>query len=539
MKKIYLTALALGTAFCANAQDTYLNDRMVNTASEIYGTARYVGMGGAMGALGADLSCMQSNPAGIGLYRRSDLSMTAGAQWNTEKVDGIKNARGTFDQLGFVWSSRTNNENMPFFNIGFNYQKKLNFGSGFVADNLNLKGLSQMDQLAELVNNGMGTDYNLAGAAAYYPFLTPVDANNTPVDDPVKDKDKIAGFRNDYNGEVGYYTHNQWGGLNSFAFNLSGNVNDRVYWGVTLDFESLKYRSNTDYSEQSFKVEDGVEKYGDYSLYNDRVIDGWGMNLKFGLIVRPFEEQSFRVGLALETPSWYQIQSSTLYQLYDEIDKIGYSDKPNQLDESYLEYALHNPVKGRLSMGSTVGSFFAWDVDYEFGNYGKTFMGYPRNINYDGSAGLFNNEPDREMNKHTKNTLGFQHTVRAGIEVKPTSSLALRLGYNFSSSPYKDNISFDQCYLDSYARDFMTSTNYMKVGAANTMTLGLGYKKKYFYIDLAYKVRAQKADFYHFDDSFNIDGDVLTDNNGNPVRLDPVTANLGRQQMTCTLGFKF
>lgn len=543
MKKIILTAMVMGASAALQAQDTYLNDRLVNSGNELYGTARYVGMGGAMGALGADLSCMDFNPAGIGLYRRSDLGFTAGAIWNTNRVPDLKNARGTLDQIGLVWSAKTNNDMVPYINLGFNYQKKQNYGLAFLADNEDLKGLSQMDQLAEMASDGFGTDYNIAGATTYYGLLTPLyvtdAAGNTVLD---KDGKPVVGrYYNKYGGTLNRYTHSQSGNLHAIDLNLSGNVNDRVYFGVTAGFESLRYLAETDYYEERQVNEGGVLKYGDYSLYNDYQIDGWGFNMKFGLIVRPFEENSLRLGLAMETPTWYQVTSSVLNQFTDEVDHVSYQADKNKLDEAYLEYSLHNPVKGRLSVGSTVGNYLAWDVDYEFANYGKTSMGYPKSINYDGSARLFNNQPDKAMNEQTRNTLGFMHTIRAGVEYKPISSVSLRLGYNYSTSPYKDNVTFDQYSLDSYAMDYSTSTTYMKMGASNTLTLGAGYKYKKFYIDLAYKVRAQKADFYAFDSSFTAPDTQFSQDNPDlkGVSLDPVEVNLGRQQLTCSMGWKF
>ena len=41
-------------------------------------STRVMAMGGAFGALGADLGCLGINPAGLGMYRRGDLGMTAG-----------------------------------------------------------------------------------------------------------------------------------------------------------------------------------------------------------------------------------------------------------------------------------------------------------------------------------------------------------------------------------------------------------------------------------------------------------------------------
>lgn len=528
MKRILFAGMLMA-GLTAQAQETFLNERMANSGNDVYGTSRYVGMGGAMGALGADLSCMSYNPAGIALYRRSDIGFTTGAIWNADKVDRVKNARGTLDQFGIVYAARTGNPKMPFFNMGFNYQKKKNFGGAFIADNNNLKGLSQMDQLAELVNAGYDTDYNLAGAAKDYQFLS---------ETAIPGSGKY--YFNKYNGELNRYTHSQWGGLSSFDLNMSANVNDRVYLGITAGFESMKYRAETDYYEESSVDDGGTLKYGDYSLYNDYQIDGWGFNLKLGMIVRPFEERPFRVGLAFETPSWYQLNSSTMYQLTDCVDNVtypNYQDHKRESDESYLEYAMHTPVKGRLSMGSSVGNYLLWDVDYEFANYGKMSMGYPRNYN----AQLFDTDPDYAMKDHAAANLHFQHSVRAGIEAKASPNLTFRLGYNFISSPYNKEVSLDQWSIDSNAMNYQTSTSYMRMGNTNIITLGMGYKYKKFYADLAYKLRGQKADFYAFDCNFtNADSDFSADNPGlSGVKIEPVEANMTRHQLTATLGFKF
>jgi hypothetical protein len=69
MKKIFLSVIVLAAAIPAVAQETYENAKIA--VEDLNGTARYVGMGGAMDALGADISTISSNPAGIGLFRKS------------------------------------------------------------------------------------------------------------------------------------------------------------------------------------------------------------------------------------------------------------------------------------------------------------------------------------------------------------------------------------------------------------------------------------------------------------------------------------
>ena len=76
MKKILFAALALASTMPALAQETYENAKIAT--EDLNGTARYVGMGGAMEALGADISTMSTNPAGIALFRKSTASISFG-----------------------------------------------------------------------------------------------------------------------------------------------------------------------------------------------------------------------------------------------------------------------------------------------------------------------------------------------------------------------------------------------------------------------------------------------------------------------------
>ncbi len=358
--KFLVIALSLGAL--AHAQDTYLNDRLT-TVDDINGSARYVGMGGALGALGADLSVISSNPAGMGLYRKSDVGITFGVVvpngngWdkNDHTTYGERLARATFDQAGMVFCFGGNDNMLRGVNIALNYQKKINYNQGFFADNNNLGGLSQMDQLAELASAGFATSENLAGLA-----VMPVDRKPS-MDDYYLSQDADGNYVNEVPSYSNNYTRHQTGALHSYDFNVSFNVNDRVYVGTTFGVDDVSYDSWSEYAE--FGGDDGLN----HSLYNDVRVDGYGINAKFGIIVRPIEASSFRVGIAVETPTWYRLRNSTIYNL-DVSDQI----------ESYLEYTVRTPWKGRISLGSTVSSLLAWGFEYEYANYGKTSMGIPQ-----------------------------------------------------------------------------------------------------------------------------------------------------------------
>ena len=132
--KRYILLPLLAVTFAAQAQDSYTNERLTNNSSDVIGTARYVGMGGALGALGADMSVISWNPAGIGLYRKNDIALTFGGIWGKSRIDEEDRGKGTFDQAGFVYNIRTGSESCPYVNFAFNFQKKINFNHNFYAD---------------------------------------------------------------------------------------------------------------------------------------------------------------------------------------------------------------------------------------------------------------------------------------------------------------------------------------------------------------------------------------------------------------------
>ena len=152
MKKIFsiMTAAMLGTV--ASAQETYDNAPLAQ--KDLNGTARYVGMGGAMEALGADVSTMGTNPAGIGMFRRSVVNGSFGfnSQSEAESFNGADKTNMSFDQAGFVYSMRTSRSS--FINFGFSYTKSKNFAQILSATD-KLNGASQ-NKLSAMKNlNGV------------------------------------------------------------------------------------------------------------------------------------------------------------------------------------------------------------------------------------------------------------------------------------------------------------------------------------------------------------------------------------------------
>ena len=525
MKKLLSVILLLAAAVpVVHAQDTYLNDRVTNN-SDVIGTARYVGMGGAMGALGADISVMSNNPAGIGLMRRGTISLTMGGLVQDEApASGDNRAHFTFDQAGFVAVLGKGEENH--FNFGFNYQKKINYNHSLLTSQA-LGGLSQGDMFAWIANGTYSVDKsgNYYFASPFYDnlygagFFSPV--NNTA--------GKLSHFHNTYRGNKGYYYRNSQGALHGFDINFSGSIQERYYWGLTFGIDYMNYSHSADY-----------EEVGDdsYILYQDQKLKGYGFNLKLGTVIRPVEDSPFRFGLAIESPTWYKLRHNAWAGMSGMTAGV-YNNPTWMNDDNYLEYNIYTPWKFRASLGSTVDTYFAWDIEYEYSMNNYTKMGYPNGDDRYGNGGI-SMDKDRAMNQMTQNNVRGVHNIRAGFEVKPVPQFAIRAGYNFYSKPFKNGARLDQS-CDSPAFDWSTSTDYINLGVTNILSVGIGFQGKHFYADLAYKYRMQHGDFYSFDDNFSSYCQPFIDENPalKDAQLTATDVNLNRHNFAITLGYRF
>ena len=156
--KIYLLlGIFVAAANTASAQDSY--DAQTLSQSDLNGTSRFVGMGGALGALGGDISVMSTNPAGTGLYRKSDAAFTISGVFAGDGAMGHDGSRMSFDQGGLLVAFDMDNpsgQGLQYVNFGVNYQKKRNFLSNL---HTSIGGLnntfSQTFQMADLANAAM------------------------------------------------------------------------------------------------------------------------------------------------------------------------------------------------------------------------------------------------------------------------------------------------------------------------------------------------------------------------------------------------
>lgn len=542
--KNLIGGMSLALCLPATAQTPYTNENFMST--DLIGTARYVGTGGALGALGADLSAGTSNPAALGLYRKSDAALSFSVLTQKEKPD-LKSdmTHMSFDQLGFVVCIPVMGKNVKYVNFGVNYQRRANFNQSFIADHGRLNGLSQTQQMTDLLNN---TSYSTPLADLMFDsyLINPVYLRDNQGNVMLDEEGKPLTSDEDYfsmSSDKNNFDKITEGGVFGYDFNISTNIKDRVYLGLTLGVNDVDYYSYTTYREYGTITDGEGNSYGGnefYSLYNTQHISGYGINVKLGAIFRPIESSPFRIGLAVESPTIYHLESYSSFNIesymseddnFDLLYNDDYMSYSPSADLANLHMRLTTPWKTRLSLGYTVDRFMALGAEYEYANYGKTKQGYEDwDYDYWGDLYIGGTNKDPDMNAIYKATLQGVHSFKFGMEINLTDHVALRAGYNYYSSMFKTEATLDQTG-PSPAFGYQTTTDYMNKGDVNIFTAGIGYRGKHFYADMAYKYRAQSGDFYAFDDTY-----IHTQESG---RLSPINVNLDTHQVFFTLGYKF
>lgn len=518
MKKYIMIIVAMAMTVSGMAQETY--EIAGIETQDLNGTARYVGMGGAMEALGADISTISTNPAGIGMFRRGQASVSMGlVMTGGEETYNVKPTRFSFDQGGFVVSTNTSGRKTSFLNFAFNYSKSRNFSQILKAANY-LKDAAQNKQTAYKVDNGITESTD--------------DPNYSQVDYMYVNKD-YSGLLDAYENGL-YFNGTEYemdrgtkGFVANYDFNISGNIENRVFLGLTFGVKDVRYESGSLYYENLIeRLDDGGLSEFQTCFDDWRRITGTGVDVKFGAIFRPIADSPFRIGLNVSTPTFYKLTStnrSTLAAVgahfLDGVGGSGYLD----MEETY-RYQMNTPWNFGASLGHTVGQNVAIGVSWNYSDYGATSPRVDDGDYYYWGDSYSSSHQDNAMKYNVKQCLKGVHTIKAGVEFKPVPEMAVRLGYNYVSPMYKENGYRDPA-VRSYGNYYSSQTDFTNWKATNRITAGLGYAGKNFFADLAYQYSTQKGDFYPFTNVADFNTPTITE-----VKND-------RHQLLMTLGYKF
>lgn len=459
----------LAVAMVATVGTTYAqygSDGLRFSQSNYGSTARFKGMGNAQIGVGGDMSSLGGNPAGLGLFTRSEFAFTP--EFNQSSVDGsflgtnmkTDKSRLNINQIGAVFyapSTRMKGQDAQkgvvstVFGLGYtrnnDYAMESNFGG--VNNNNSIRSF-----FAELANrykdpsdNSIAT--NSLEGMAYDSYLinfnTPGNANSYTAD-PFSQNNQLK-------NEI------RSGSVSEFNFAGAINISNQVYIGANIGLVSLRYTSDSEFTETGslnpYDQNDGFTGAENYALsyLQNQETRGSGVNGRLGIIFRPVS--AFRIGATFQTPTWFTIDDT-----YSEVvnNKLSNDVFTNQRMVYEFTYNLRTPLKGSLGASYVIGGQGIISADVDFIDYS--------------SIRFSNNGSNNEMNSiiGSNNTVRNNYTsainYRVGGEYK-IDAISLRAGYGLNGSPYKND---DDNLFDT-----------------KMYSGGLGYRINNYYLDLAYQ----------------------------------------------------
>lgn len=445
----FFTGLAILLATPAMAQTSF--DAAYLYGQELLGTARYVAMGGAMGALGSDASVISQNPAGIGTYHQSDFNV------------GFS-VRGT---------QSLTNPMVTSFNPG------IQGNSEYYSKNLKSDLASEFDMLSIILCSGEG-EKSYANFGFVCRRLNGTDRNLDYIDS-FEDDDHYLAFRE-------FRDHRM---VNNFAydFNLSYNYEDVLYLGGTMEVQSTEVLS-TGYFYDYYDA--GVLPYPDDAGLDVNIYDnmwsrdrGRGLNMSMGIIVRPVPV--LRLGASFKTPTRYFQSFDYEYEMVASNCQYPRADEDDYVCNGY-DYRFSSPWSTSLSAGLTIGT---------------TAIGIECEKHYTGRASI------STVDGYTYDNQGaYQYkdysTFRLGIETN-VDKFSLRAGLCHNGSmfangsmpnlgAYNNDVLFDYFNEDNHPEVKYPRADFQLIrpGTSNYLSLGLGYCSapdgvgSQFYADMAF-----------------------------------------------------
>ena len=508
MKRILLSsaiAMSAMTLFAQGAMDAYQFNQ-----PDMKGTARFMSMGGAFGALGGDMTTISQNPGGIGVYRNSEIGFTVNfdIQNSTTESQILKTNDNQFkfllNNVGYIGSIRLNNSVMPFFNWGFTYNKAASFNRRY-SGGMNMKN-SMSNYMAGIANSNNLTVGDVSTTDHYDPynpndggFISPwiaILGYDSYLINPQgrNGKTNWSGLWGDKTTGVGNFGVVESGGIDEYNISFGGNILDFLYWGMDFGITSLRFDQQVLWNE---KLEDAkianndgtiVTTDANWAMTNNYFVRGNGFNYKLGFIVKPIQE--LRLGFAFHTPTWYAMEEE--YKAFTIYDYLNTDIRPGGAETNngyygYNDYKFSTPWRLIASAAGVIGSKFIISADYEWTSYqGMNFSAYKE-------WGVFNNAFYYE-NKDIDDYYQSTNTFRIGAEYRVLPQVSLRAGYANVSSPIKQEVRDNEYTIYTAG----TNPSYSMDNSINYVTCGLGFKYKKFYCDLAYVYKHRSSDWHAF-----------------------------------------
>ncbi|MCR9286841.1 MAG: hypothetical protein NXI23_05540 [Bacteroidetes bacterium] len=486
---VRITFFIFAFIFSYSVHSQTIGDAVRYSLYDVGGTARTVGVGGALGALGADFSVLSTNPAGLATYRKSEFMFTPTINLSNVKAElaGSQNdpvelnkTKFNLNNLGLVIAKRPYDSKWTTSNFGVGLNRVANFHQEIRFEGTSPGSIT--DRFLELAD---GKNINELGGfeegLAYDAFAIYDDASGNYFSDffPEEEVEKEQFIR-------------RTGSINELVFSFAGNYNEKLMLGATVGIPIVNFEETKTYREIDF--DDSNPVFDELAYIESLTTTGAGINLKLGAIYRI--NQMFRVGAAIHTPTSFAFEDSwNARMLYEFTDPDFSSPGEQQSPDGFFEYKFKTPWRYIGSLGVIIKKYGFLSADIEYVNYG-------------GSEFKFNNTENAEdldfvrgLNNQLSDELKGGVNLRLGGEFA-YEILRFRAGFSITDNPY-DNVSEKN----------------------NALSLGIGVRGKTVFADFAFKRIMNESEYTPY---------VTNSAPQSIVNIDDQ-----RNKLMLTVGFKF
>ena len=449
--------MALSVGLFAQTAD----DALRFSQSYWQGTARSMAMGNAFGSLGADFSVASTNPAGMGMFRTGEFTITPEIfSRNTNSVyNGIsaEDVRTVFDlsNLGYVIAMPINNgSDWKYFQFGFGMNRTNNYNSSVYIQGPNAVS-SKLDVYKAMADGIYYDDLYYDYPYDLYP------AWETYLLDLFSDTSDYYYTAVPFAGTMQTQSIYTRGSTNEWLFSFSGNYNDKVYVGATIGLPYIRFFRESRYGEYDHM--DTIPYFDNWSYTEKLTTTGWGINLKLGAIVKPVEW--LRLGAAFHTPTYYWSMNDSWYT-YTTSNLEEYGSWNYKSITGNFDYTLSTPLRAIGSASILFGQYGLITGEYEYADYSTSRFS-------ERGAGI-SSSYIQGVNNDISDYFTQTHNYRAGTEWR-YQNFSFRAGYAYYGSPYDKDLND---------------------GKRQQYSGGIGYRNSIFSLDLAYVHSVQDEDYY-------------------------------------------
>lgn len=430
--------IVLSVCTFANAQN--MSDVLRYSLENLQGTARFQSMGGAFGALGGDLSALNTNPAGSAVFNHGLFTIT-GTNYSRDNTanyfNGFRSDTSNsldINQFGgaLVFNSTGDNAGWNRLALAFNYDMVENFD-----DRLSIGG-----------NSDQGIDNYFLNFAQGVPFGSILLQDGEFLEDAYLDIGSRQGFADQqaflgyyggvidpaaleddntvYNRNASYSNVNQdfrrstYGYNSKFTLNIASQYNNNLSLGASMNFHNVLYDKVDRFTENGYAADSEIS----FTTFDNYLrTSGSGFSFSLGAIANLNEV--VRVGGSYQSPTWYRLNDDLAQRINSDLadSEIGFIDFG--IVNLFETYTVKTPGKLVGSLAFIFGKDGLLSLDYGYQDMSQARLRPEGDPNFN------------TVNADISNTLGPVSSIRLGGEYR-IERFSLRGGYRYEQSPYLD-----------------------------------------------------------------------------------------------------